>query len=365
MAEARSDAPLVTVDARMLESSGIGTYLRALLPRLISQLDGVRFRLLGSPEMLARHSFTRAARVECRPLRAGVYSPLEQVEAALASRGTQVFWSPHVNVPLAARGRLLVTVHDAFYLEQARALGTRRDTRLYLGALMRGVQRRASGVLCPSAFTAGELERLLGRFRCPLHVVPNGVDARFFVRAEGDRPTPKPYLLYVGNLKPHKNLPRTLAAFERVSSRIPHDFLLVGGGDPSPLSANLSPALAQRVHFLGPLEEGPLRRHLAHASGLVLASLYEGFGLPPLEAMALGVPALVSKRASLPEVCGDAALYCDPESVDDIAEGIARLLLDEPTRATLSVRGPARAKALDWDASAALTARVIHDLLRR
>ncbi len=359
------DAPLVTVDARMLESSGIGTYLRALLPRLLSLLEGVRFRLLGAPDMLARHAFTRADGVECRALGAGVYSPLEQLEGALGSRGTTVFWSPHVNVPLAARGRLLVTVHDAFYLEQARALGTRRDTRLYLGALLRGIRRRASGILCPSAFTASELERLLGRFRCPLHVVPNGVDACFFERPAAERPTPKPYLLYVGNLKPHKNLPRTLAAFERVAARVPHDFVLVGGGDPSALLHDLSPDVAPRVHFLGPLEEASLRVYLSHASGLVLASLYEGFGLPPLEAMALGVPALVSRRASLPEVCGDAALYCDPESIADIADGMARLLLDETTRAALSVRGPERARSLDWDASAALTARVLDDLLRR
>ena len=365
MVSRSEEAPLVSVDARMLESSGIGTYLKALLPRVIARLEGARFRLLGAPEELDRHAFTRDARVECRPFRAGVYSPFEQVEAPLASRGTQLFWAPHVNVPLAVPGRLLVTVHDAFYLEQAHALGTRRDTRFYLGALMRGMKRRAAGILCPSSFTASELERLLGRFRCPLHVVPNGVDARFFERADGPRPLSKPYLLYVGNLKPHKNLPRTLAAFARVAERVPHDFVLVGRGDPAPLERTLPPAVTGRVHFLGPLEEGPLRLHLSHASGLVLASLYEGFGLPPLEAMALGIPALVSQRASLPEVCGDAALYCDPESVEDIASGLARLLLDEPTRATLATRGPERARALDWDRSAELTARVIEPLLRQ
>lgn len=365
MNEARSEAALVTVDARMLESSGIGTYLKGLLPRLTARLEPVRFRLLGDLDALSRHAFTQHERVECRPLRSGVYSPLEQLEAAVASRGSSVFWSPHVNVPLAARGRLLVTVHDAFYLEQARSLGTRRDTRLYLNALMRGIRRRASGILCPSAFTASELERLLGRFRCPLHVVPNGVDARFFQRADGPRPMPKPYLLYVGNLKAHKNLPRTLAAFAAVAGRVPHDFVLVGAGNPEPLLRALPPELEGRVHFRGPLEEGPLRLHLAHAAGLVLASLYEGFGLPPLEAMALGIPTLVSRRASLPEVCGDAALYCDPESVDDIARGIALLLLDEPTRRMLAERGPERARALDWDKSAALTADVIETLLER
>src|SRR6187549_1050346 len=104
----------------------------------------------------------------------------------------------------------------------------------------------------------------------------------------------------------------------------------------------LDPRIASRVHFLGSLDDAAVRRHVAHASGLVLASLYEGFGLPPLEAMALGVPALVSRAASLPEVCGDAALYCDPDSVSDIARGLLTLLTDDSERTRLVARGLAQ-----------------------
>jgi glycosyltransferase involved in cell wall biosynthesis len=119
------------------------------------------------------------------------------------------------------------------------------------------------------------------------------------------------------------------------------------------------------VHFLGSLDDAGVKRHIAHASGLVLASLYEGFGLPPLEAMALGVPVLVARAASLPEVCGDAALYCDPRSVDDIARGLERLLCDASSRARLVREGPARARRFVWDDSARGTAGVISELLGR
>jgi alpha-1,3-rhamnosyl/mannosyltransferase len=117
------------------------------------------------------------------------------------------------------------------------------------------------------------------------------------------------------------------------------------------------------VRFLGALDDVGVKRYVAQASGLVLASLYEGFGLPPLEAMALGVPVLVARAASLPEVCGDAALYCDPHSIDEIAKGLETLLCDEAERSRLAREGPLNARRWDWDAAAARTSSVIAGLL--
>jgi glycosyltransferase involved in cell wall biosynthesis len=117
------------------------------------------------------------------------------------------------------------------------------------------------------------------------------------------------------------------------------------------------------VRFLGPLGLEALRATVGNAAGLVLASLYEGFGLPPLEAMACGVPVLVSRSASLPEVCGDAALYCDAESVEDIARGIQELLSNEATRARLAVDGRRRAEGFSWDGAGERMASLIEGLL--
>jgi glycosyltransferase involved in cell wall biosynthesis len=354
---------LVTIDARMLRASGIGTCLRSLLPRVLSRLPDVRFCLLGDVAALREQSFAFDPRVELRGFSVGVYSALEQPGlTARIPRDTRLFWAPHINFPLLSPGKLLVTVHDAFYLNPPPEAVPRLDKRLYLGFLMRALPRRADAVLCDSDFTRRELLAGLGSFRAPLHTVLNGVEPSWFEPPHCDPPQPKPYLLYVGNLKPHKNLPRTLAAFERIAADVPHDFILIGGGA-NTFGRQLPPHIAPRVRFLGATSGEVLRCHVAHASGLVLASLYEGFGLPPVEAMALGVPVLVSRAASLPEVCADAALYCDPLDSDDIARGLRQLLGDEAVRARLRVRGPSRARELDWERSADRVSEVIAGLL--
>jgi glycosyltransferase involved in cell wall biosynthesis len=354
--------PLVTVDARMLHSSGIGTYLGALLPRIVRRLSGARFCLLGDPEALG--ALALGERVEARSLGAGVYSALEQPGLfARTPRDTRVFWAPHVNFPLAASGKLLVTVHDAFYLSPPPEARPRLDKAIYLGALMRALPRRASAIATVSDFTRRELERGLGPLRVPVEVVHNGIEPAWLAPVTAPSPHDKPYLLFVGNLKPHKNLARTLAAFSKVAARVPHDFLVVGGGDESTFRASVDAQHAGRVRFVGPLGKEALVATVGNAAGLVLASLYEGFGLPPLEAMACGVPVLVSRSASLPEVCGDAAAYCDAENVDDIARGIEELLTDETTRARLRVDGRRHAERFGWDGAGERMARMIEGLL--
>jgi len=282
--------PLVSVDARMLRSTGVGTYLTALLPRLIQLLPEAHFCLLGSVTDLA--GFAENGHVTVRSLEASVYGALEQPAlSARTPRTTRVFWAPHVNLPLFAPGRLLVTVHDAFYVKPPPEARPRLDKALYLGGLMRVLKYRASAVVCVSEFTKSELLRLLGGFHAPVTVVPNGLEPTWFERSNGPSPHGKPYLLFVGNLKPHKNLARTLRAFQRVADRVPHDFLIAGGGDVAQMKRVVEPALFSRLRFLGQLPTDALKTTVSHAAGLVLASLYEGFGLPPLEAMALGVAA--------------------------------------------------------------------------
>jgi len=356
--------PLVTIDARMLHATGIGTYVRALVPRVIERLGDARFCLLGEPARLEREGLGASERVLVRRLTAGIYAPSEQPGLLLRTpKETRVFWSPHVNVPIVGPGRLLVTVHDVFYANPPRGAEPRWDKQLYLDMMHRGLRARASAIACDSEFTKSELVRLLGPFRCPLHAVPIGIESSWFERPPGARPHPVPYLLFVGNLKPHKNLPRTLGAFAEIAARVPHDFLVVGPGDAELVRAAVPAELRPRVHFLGVVDDARLKLTMAHASGLVLASLYEGFGLPPLEAMALGVPTLVARAASLPEVCGDAALYCDPESVTDIARGLFSLLTDESERARLVEQGRERARRFDWDACADRTSGILRGLL--
>jgi glycosyltransferase involved in cell wall biosynthesis len=246
-----------------------------------------------------------------------------------------------------------VTVHDLFHLAMPRYAG-RGLKRWAAERLLRSVRTRARAVLVPSEFTAGEFRKYLGEPR-RLVVTPLAVDEDWSRRPEGDSSHPRPYFIFVGNVKPHKNLLGFLDAFALVKDRLPHDLMVVGKQDGfrlgDPQSALRAQALGTRVRFLGALGSAELRRWVAFAQAAVLPSFYEGFGLPPLEAMAMGTPVVVSDRASLPEVCGDAALYITPESPDSIAEALERLAGDPVLRQDLIDRGYERARTFSWEAT--------------
>ena len=154
-----------------------------------------------------------------------------------------------------------------------------------------------------------------------------------------------------------------MAAFSRIANDIPHKLVIVGKregfitGDSDVQEA--AQRLGGRVLFTGQIDQSLLRRYYSHAALLAFPSLYEGFGLPPLEAMACGCPVLVSNAASLPEVCGDAAVYVDPYRVEDIADTLLRVLLDGGLRTELSARGLERAASYQWQRTAQQTLEVM------
>ncbi len=351
----------------MLGASGIGTYLTELLPRLIAARPHVTFELLGSASVLGNQMWTRAENVRIIDVDAPIYSVQEQVALPWSiPRGTDLLWSPHYNVPLAWRGRLAVTVHDLAHLALPEfAGGVHR--RAYARFMFRHVARRADAIITVSDFTATEFGRLVGSRRAKPEVIHSGVDRGWFAIPPSTSPHPRAYLLYVGNVKPHKNLGRLLEAFRQLTSRIQCDLLILGktegflSGDTSVRAA--ADRLAPRVQLLGALSQEALRRYMSHAEALVLPSLYEGFGLPPLEAMACGCPTIVSNVASLPEVCGNAAVYFNPLEPASIAEAILQVLEEPGLRETLRCRGLERARRFTWESSAERTLAILERAL--
>jgi len=191
-------------------------------------------------------------------------------------------------------------------------------------------------------------------------VVGNGVGAAFC--PEGRRHAPGyPYLLYASNRKPHKNLPRLLQGLAR--SGLQRDVRLVLTGAPEAgLSQQITALkLHDRVVYAGQLSDADLVAYYRGALALVCPSLYEGFGLPPLEAMACGTPVVSSNLSALPEVVGDAAVLVDPYNVEAIAWGIRCVVEDSALRQTLYHRGLARAKRFTWEQTAAQVWQVLQE----
>jgi glycosyltransferase involved in cell wall biosynthesis len=199
-------------------------------------------------------------------------------------------------------------------------------------------------------------------------VVHNGVAASWCAFSKSQAPHPKPFFLYAGNVKPHKNLGVLLEGFSLISEQVPHDLVILGKqegfitGDESIVHrAALSKG---RVHLVGWVDDEEVyRQYFANAEALLLPSLYEGFGLTPLEAMACGCPVLVSNVGALPEIYGDAALYCDPRNPRDIAEKMLQIVQDGNLREELRRKGYMRAKQFTWEKCAHQTLEVIEKVL--
>jgi glycosyltransferase involved in cell wall biosynthesis len=262
--------------------------------------------------------------------------------------------------PLTTEIPYVVSIHDMSLTVLPRFHTVKK--RLLTSALVPRVARRARLILTPSEFSRREVVRLLGIEPARVRVVP-------YAPACARAPQPDaqsrlahlygvrvPYFLYVGTLEPRKNLLRSLRAFCRLVPSFPeHQFVIVGqrGWKYSAILKEASRGiLAERTLLLGYVPEADLPALYTHATAFVYPSLYEGFGLPVLEAMACGTPVLSSASSALAEVAADAALLVDPEDEQAIADGLHRLATDEKLRADLGQRGKARAGAYSWERTA-------------
>lgn len=358
----------LSIDVRMLKHSGIGTYIKNLLPLVIAAFPERQINLLGNRNKLLQYSWSSSPNVRIIDCLAPIYSLAEQIElAGKIPRDTRLFWSPHYNIPVFYGGKLLVTVHDVFHLAMQQFVGGIHK-KIYAKAMFWQLTKQADAVLCDSLFTKQELQRCTGIGESKTRTVYLGVDEQWFSVSKESRVNLRKYLLYVGNVKPHKNLANFLLAFSKIKEMLQeYDIIIVGKkegfitGDTS--IDKLAQVLGNRVSFTGYISEQALLQYYANAEALVFPSLYEGFGLPPLEAMACGCPVIVAETASLPEICGDAALYVDPYNIDDIGNKILLLLNQPGLRQSLQTNGLRQARQYTWKKCAHETCSVIADLL--
>jgi glycosyltransferase involved in cell wall biosynthesis len=350
---------------------GVGTYIRNVV-RMLARLDHEnKYFLIGL-----------AAKVdECGPLPANFHAvPLADRESTL--KGSLEFRAivrrlrcdvahiPHLFwIPRGLPCPYIVTVHDLLdHMYDARDRSNlRRNLHLQL---TRRALRKAARVLAVSQFTKSEIARIFGIPDGRIEVVYNAIDERFLRghASESDREmiaeryqVNYPFLLYAGAIRPHKNVVRTIEAFSALKTELEKEgqlpdlkLIIIGddlSGHPDLRRTVVRSGVQNDVRFLGFVSIEVLRIFYDVAKIFVFPSLYEGFGLPPLEAMAHGTPVVTSNTSSLPEVTGNAALLVNPENAFEIQRALQKALLDPALRARMKERGYAQAQRFSWTSS--------------
>jgi glycosyltransferase involved in cell wall biosynthesis len=344
----------VCIDARLIQASGIGTFLKNML-QVLSQASTIQLTLLHwkkDREALTRYTPHLIA------LQSPIYSIREQLELQFKIPRCDLFWSPHFNIPLLPirACKRLTTIHDVYHLAHLKQFPLLK--RLYAQIIVNSACLYSDEVTTLSDFSRSEIVRLCKiipkrltriHFGVGDHFMPSPLSAQ--IRAKYS--LPGRYLLSLSNFKVHKNIRRLVAAYEDLKEEI----VLVLAGSFSEKYECKKPII-----YPGYIEEEDLSALYSSAEAFIFPSLYEGFGSPPLEAMACGCPVIASSSASLPEICGLAAEYVDPLNISSIRQGIERVLNDSKRREALIQKGFTRAGELKAKEGAEKHLRLIEAL---
>lgn len=285
----------------------------------------------------------------------------------------ELFWGTQHILPLLGKRTIktLLTVHDLIYLRYPETMTAK--SLMINKLLVPPSLKRADFLITISENTAQDIGVFFPATRKPLRVVPEGISAQFYPRPKQEariliekhlKVTP-PYLLSIGTFEPRKNFAGCVEAFSKLADQIPHQLLLVGpkGWKMTPVQKRIQPFAARgRAQILGFVPQELMPFLYSAADLFIFPSLYEGFGLPPLEAMACATPVVASQAGSLPEVLGDAAIWVDPHDSDSIADGILSLLRDAELQDAMTQKGLSRAQLYRWDRTAAAILEIIDQL---
>jgi glycosyltransferase involved in cell wall biosynthesis len=365
----------VAIDIRRAGDYGIGTYLRNIVNQLARQDPENQYLLIGQKRHLEEFSALpenfRLFEFSAAP---GTLRTHIQLPILLDREGVDLLHLPWFYAPALHTCRTVITVHDLTDVLQAprHASPVVQAGRLYFA---RRALARASRILAVSHASKRELARTFAVPEEKIEVIYNALDERLVREpfpADADRILERhavnyPFVLYAGNIKPQKNLPRLIEAFAVAKAELREHpawaqlKLLVIGDElakhPDLRRTVVRTRVREDVRFLGFVHHTVLRVFYARARAFLFPSLYEGFGLPPLEAMAHGTPVVTSNVSSLPEVFGRAALLVNPENVFDIARGIRQVLTDEALRQELIRRGSELVRRYSWERS---TRQLLH-----
>lgn len=376
----------LVIDLRRAFDSGLGTYIRHVVPDSVARLSGVVVTGLTAPGDEDKHrAYWGHTKVSFQAVTAAPLSVAEQWELRSACPPGAVFWATTLSHALFTSQRLVATVHDVAQLALPTSAGITPTVRWASRTFLSSLRRRAELLLFNSDSTATEFKRYVGSTPATTVVTPLGVSEDAWKCPQTRVQTPllraianAPYFLWLGNLRPHKNLALLLAAFEEVSASLPHHLVVVGraaaGTSTAPWPQTTPVHLQGRVHFLGEVDAAHLPSLMHSATALVMPSLYEGFGLPMLEAFAAACVVLASDIAAHREVAGEVsgklagqtAVLFDPFDSHSLAQGLIQVAREPADNKAARIdAGLARAHAMSWQRTTALTAAALQSVLDR
>jgi glycosyltransferase involved in cell wall biosynthesis len=335
----------ICIDARMIDSSGIGRYLKNIVLNLDRNVFDI-YLILNSNSSFINKGFSNIF------ISTSIYSIKEQFSLPLAIPFCDIFWSPHFNIPLLpikAKKRV-VNIHDLYHLEYFHKLSYKE--KIYAKYMLLAASRYADVVITPSVFSKTEIIKYFPRAEEKINIILHGVDKDTF-QHKGDGEKFKKikdkynidiskYFLFVGNFKEHKNFSCLLEAFKLLLETTSEEVSLIVIGKIQGLrnsddifSKAKNIGLSKKVHVVNEATDEELLFFYSNARALVFPSFYEGFGFPPIEAMCCKTPVISSNRASMPEVCGDAVLYFNPQKPKELCSLLKKVLESQEERKRL------------------------------
>jgi glycosyltransferase involved in cell wall biosynthesis len=339
--------PKIAIDARMINHSGIGTYMKNLINAL---MEDYHLILLGDPSEISKH--IKIGKFGIINFQSPIYSVSEQIMYPFKIPGCDLFLSTHYNIPLIpikAKKRIVI-IYDVNHLAFYNQLSI--DKKLYTKLMMNRAVKMSDLIITISEFSKMEILNYLPVDPLKIRVVHFGIDPQMIsLELKKEIPQfltiPEKFLLFVGNVKPHKNLITLLKAFEIfLASGKNYKLVIVGKkegfitGDKEVFGfVEGNKLLNEHIIFTGHIENYVLYNYYRKAAVYIFPSLYEGFGIPPLEAMVCGCPVIASNLTAIPEICGDAVLYIKALDPADIAEKINLLIDDKSLRNELVRKG--------------------------
>jgi glycosyltransferase involved in cell wall biosynthesis len=368
-----SGPPLIGVDARKIKDFGIGSYIRHLLEAIGRREESRQYRFRVYVRRADRDGLAALPdHFEVVTEESPGYSLAELTRFAwrLFRERLDLFHATHYVLPPLFRSRSVVTIHDIIHVLYPQFLPS-RVAHFYARVMIRRALDRADRIITVSYNSKRDLIDYFNVPSARIEVIYNGVSPLFRPdvapeerrRVAARHGLPAPYLLFLGGEKPHKNVQNVLRAFAQARRKrgIPHALVLAGPmpGNRARLDALISALdLTESVRETGIVDEDDLPGLFAGADAFLYPTLYEGFGLPVVEAMACGTPVLTSSTSALQEIAGGFAYMVDPMDVDAIAGGIVLLTTDEKVREDLRELGKKRALDFNWDKAAERTLEV-------